>query len=123
MLKPVTFALSAMIVAAAAPAAAQGAPDGAMIFKQRCAACHSVEAGKPGILGPNLAGVVGRPAASTAFNYSTALKASKLKWDKKTLDTFLAAPMKLVPGTRMVIAVTDPTQRAAVVTYLAATKK
>ena len=33
-------------------------------------------------------------------------------------DSFLAAPARKVPGTRMVIAVTDPAQRAAIVTYL-----
>ena len=109
--------------AAAAPAAAQGAPNGALLFQQRCSACHSVEAGKPGVLGPHLAGVVGRPAASTAFNYSPALKASKLTWDKTTLDAFLGGPMKLVPGTRMAISVSDPAQRAAIVRYLAGINK
>ena len=57
--------------------------------------------GKSG-LGPNLVGVVGRTAGTLAgFNYSPALKASKLKWDEKALDEYLAAPTKKVPGSRM----------------------
>lgn len=107
----------------AAPALAQGAPDGGALFKQRCQMCHSVESGKPGLLAPNLADVFGRKAAATAFTYSPALRASGLTWDKGTLDAFLAAPMKLVPGTRMVIAVPDPRQRAAIIGYLASTKR
>jgi cytochrome c len=106
----------------AVPAMAQDA-DGGALFKQRCQMCHTVDAGKPAGLAPNLAGVVGRKAASTAFNYSPALKASGLTWSKATLDSFLTAPMKLVPGTRMVIAIPDPQQRAAVIAYLASTKK
>ena len=38
------------------------------------------------------------------------------------LDKFLTAPGKLVPGTRMVIAVTDAGQRKALVAWLAKQK-
>ena len=46
------------------------------------------------------------------------MKASRLVWDENTLDRFLAAPPKLVPGTKMPIALTDPQQRRAVILYL-----
>lgn len=34
------------------------------------------------------------------------------------LNTFLTAPAKLVPGTRMFISIADPQQRADVIAYL-----
>ena len=53
-------------------------------------------------------------------SYSAALKGSKLKWDEKTLDAFLANPSKKVPGTRMPIGTPDPAKRAAIIAYLKA---
>jgi cytochrome c len=99
---------------------AQDAAAGATVFHQ-CTACHTIKPGQPGVAA-NLYGVVGRKAASTGFAYSSALKASKLTWDKATLNTFLKAPQKLVPGTRMVVAVADDTQRANLIAYLATLK-
>jgi cytochrome c len=98
------------------------AQDGAAIFRQRCTMCHVTVAGqKPG-LGPNLFGLVGRKAASTPFLYSPALKKSGIKWDKATLDKFLTAPSKLVPGTFMNISLPKPSDRAALIAYLATLK-
>lgn len=48
------------------------------------------------------------------------MKGSGLTWDAKTLDEFLAAPTKKVPGTKMPISVSDPAKRAAVIAYLTA---
>jgi cytochrome c len=98
--------------------AASPANKGEIVFLQRCAACHSVDV-EPAGVGPNLKAVVGRKAASTAFRYSPALMQSKLVWTAATLDRYLAAPTRLVPGTRMVIALPDTAQRAAVIKYLA----
>ncbi|WP_245857315.1 c-type cytochrome [Sphingomonas ginsenosidimutans] len=105
----------------ASPASAQA--DGGTIFRQRCQMCHVTTPGARAGLGPNLAGVGGRKAASTDFLYSSALRASNLKWDKATLDKFLQAPAKLVPGTRMAIAIANPADRAAVVNYLVSLRK
>jgi cytochrome c len=102
-----------IIAAKAAPAV-----DGAALFKQRCAICHASKTGAPSSLGPNLAGVAGRKAGSTKFAYSSALKASNIDWTKPNLDKYLAGPSKMVPGTRMVINVSDPAQRAAIVAHL-----
>lgn len=88
-----------------------------------CRACHNVQKDGKNGLGPNLFGVAGRPAASMAgFTYSAALKASKLRWDDQSLNDFLAAPMKKVPGTRMPIATPDPAKRAAIIAYLKSLK-
>ncbi|PTQ11827.1 cytochrome C [Sphingomonas oleivorans] len=109
-------------LASIAPSNAQTAPAAPPAFAA-CRACHNVQKdGKNGI-GPNLYGVVDRPAASLpGFNYSSALKATKLRWDEKALDEFLAAPMKKVPGTRMPIAMPDAAKRAAIIAYLKSTK-
>lgn len=104
------------------PAYAQQA-DGGALFRQRCQMCHVTTPGQKAGLGPNLAGLMGRKAASTEFLYSPALKASGLKWDKPTLDKFLAGPSKLVPGTRMAISVSNPAERTALIGYLGGLKK
>lgn len=118
--------VGAFLISAAAltvsPASAQDATAGGALFKGRCSICHSVTPGQKSAMAPNLAGVAGRKAGSAEFNYSPALKASGLKWDKPTLDKFLAAPMKVVPGTRMVISIADAKQRADVVAYLSSLK-
>ena len=112
---------AAFLLTAEAPAVAP-APDGGTLFRQRCQSCHSVTPGQTSPLAPNLAGVVGRKAAAAAgFNYSPALKASKLTWNRTNLDQYLTAPMRMVPGTRMVIPVADPQQRAAIIDFLART--
>ncbi len=110
-----TTTLVAMI--ASLPAQAQ-APDGAALFRMRCGSCHTVEPAGRAVLAPNLSGVTGRKAASTTFNYSPALKAANVIWTRANLDRFLTAPGRMVPGTRMVIAVSDAAQRAAILNYL-----
>ena len=58
-------------------------------------------------------------SASSAFaGYSPALRKSGLTWTPETLGTFLTAPGKLVPGTRMVVMVADAKQRADIIAWL-----
>lgn len=72
---------------------------------QRCLACHSVTPGEDGLTGPNLTGVVGRPAGSMPdYAYSPALLAAGqvgLVWTPETLDRFIQDPEAVVPGTTM----------------------
>ncbi|MBW8753379.1 MAG: c-type cytochrome [Sphingomonadales bacterium] len=106
--------------AAATPAAPLDKPPAA--FAQ-CMSCHTVEAGK-NMIGPSLHGVVGRKAASLpGYAYSAALKASGLTWDEATLDTWLTAPAKLVPGTKMAFfGLPDAAKRKELIDYLARQK-
>jgi cytochrome c len=121
-LKPDHLLWIAMVAVAMPTAVNAQATTGDELFRQRCAMCHSVVAGKPSPLAPNLAGVVGRRAGTAPFAYSPAMKASTIVWTPAILDKYLAAPAKLVAGTKMAIAVSDAKQRRLLIDYLATVK-
>jgi cytochrome c len=120
MKKSLVLAAVFVVSMAGAAEAAGDATAGLAVFQSQCAMCHSVTAGTSGI-GPSLAGIVGKPAASTpGYDFSPALKAAKLTWTPAELDTFLSAPQSTVPGTKMpYMGLTDAIQRADVIAYLA----
>ncbi len=67
-----------------------------------CAACHKVQAGAPSGLGPNLWGVGNRQAGTLpGFAYSSAMKASKIKWTKQDIAAYLQKPQAKIPGNKM----------------------
>src|SRR5262245_1528564 len=73
---------------------------GRQVFR-KCQACHSMEPAK-NMLGPSLAGLLGRKTGSEAgYNYSPAMKQANITWDVKMLDAYLADPQKTVPGNKM----------------------
>lgn len=112
-------ATAAEAPAAPAAEATTAAADGKPSTFAQCAVCHSIEPGKNGI-GPSLAGAFGRKAGAEAgYTYSAALKDSGLTWDDATLDQWLAAPMKMVPGTKMTFAgMSDAAKRQEMIAYL-----
>jgi hypothetical protein len=108
----------------AIPAHGQDANAGHDVFQAQCALCHSAAPGdNGGAQGPSLIGVFGRDAASNGqFPYTQALRDSHLHWDKQTLDRFLADPARVVPGSAMVVAVPNATDRKNIIAYFAALK-
>jgi cytochrome c len=112
-----TAVAAAMIIPAAIQAAPAG-PSGETLFRQRCIMCHQVSPGAVSPLGPNLRGVVGRTAGSAAFKYSPPMKASKIAWNAATLDRYLTSPPRMVPGSKMIVAVPDAAHRRALIAYL-----
>jgi cytochrome c len=67
-----------------------------------CAACHTLRADQGALVGPNLHGVFGRPAAALpGFAYSPALEATDLVWTPVALEAWLAEPAGFVVGTSM----------------------
>jgi cytochrome c2 len=110
-----TFTLGLAGLAIAQPAG--DVAKGAATFNDQCSACHEA---KEDLQGPHLGGVVGRKAAAVAdFGYTDALKHSGLTWTPDKLDQFLADPGKMVPGTAMPAAISDPIERRDVIAYLA----
>lgn len=111
-------AITAVVSIPASIQAAPAAPGGETLFRQRCVMCHKVNAASASPLGPNLRAVVGRKAGSAAFNYSPAMKASKITWNAANLDRYLLSPPRMVPGSKMIVSVPDAAQRRALIGYL-----
>jgi len=117
---PAAPAAPAFDAKAVADAAASGdAAAGQKIFT-KCQACHSAEHGGPNKVGPNLAGVVGRPKAShEGFNYSEAMKAKGGDWTLEDLAAFVHNPKGFVPGTKMLFpGIADPGDLGNLLAYL-----
>ena len=93
-------AVAATPASGSLPVAGGDPASGRQVFK-KCQVCHSLDPGRD-ILGPSLAGIVGRKSGSEpGYTYSPAMKQSNLIWDAKTLDAYLTDPQKVVPGNKM----------------------
>ena len=114
----VTAAAAALMLLTCAPAiAAEGNPARGEQIYRRCQGCHSIDANR---VGPRHAGLFGRRAGSLDdYNYSDAMRAAGIVWDETTLDQFLTAPRKFIPGTKMPFAgIPDAQERADLIAYL-----
>lgn len=111
------IALAVTVGGVAAKTVAAGDPKAGEAVYARCLACHALAYNRTG---PKHCGLLGRRAGSVAeFNYSDAMKRVRWVWDRKTLDRFLADPLKTVPGTTMGYAgVKDKQERADLIAYI-----
>jgi len=97
----ITAAAASLLLTAGAAQAAGDAARGEKLF-QECRACHSVERGATGAMGPSLYGVFGRKSGSLDdFRYSPAFKRSDIVWNAQTLSAYIADPQKAIPANRM----------------------
>jgi cytochrome c len=87
----------------------------------KCSGCHQVGPGAANSIGPTLNGMVGRAAGTVAgYDYSAALKDSKLSWNHDTLAAFLVNAKQVVPGTKMSYAgLKNPQDVEDLIAYLA----
>jgi cytochrome c len=117
LLLPTAAIAVAFVVVSGGCADAGNASQGEHVFA-KCAPCHAKD--KTGGLGPGLLGIVGRQAGSMpGFRYSRAMKTSNVVWDEKSLDAFIAAPQKAVPGNVMPFSgVQDQAERTDLIAYL-----
>lgn len=109
-------ALAVCVVFAAIGAEASDAQRGKALYESRCIACHSLDANR---VGPLHRGVFGRGAGAVKdYDYSPALRGSRIVWNERTLDAWLADPEASVPGQRMGFQVPDAADRADLIAYL-----
>jgi cytochrome c len=111
------IALAVAAGGAMAKGESAGDPKAGEAVYARCFACHALAYNRTG---PKHCGLLGRRAGSMAgFAYSAAMKHANWVWDRKTLDRFLADPLKAVPGTTMGYAgVKDRQERADLIAYI-----
>ncbi|TCU73672.1 cytochrome c [Bradyrhizobium sp. R2.2-H] len=101
------------------PLPAARPPDGATLFKQQCAVCHTTNLSDPMRQGPPLVRIVGRAAGKVeGFHYSDGLAKADFTWDEARLDAWLANPQAVIPGVIMAYRQARPETRAAIITYL-----
>ena len=94
-------------------------PDGATLFRQQCATCHTTNMSDPVRQGPSLFGIVGRPAGKVdGFHYSGAFARADFVWDDARLDAWLTNPQAMIPGSVMVYRQPKAETRAAIIAYL-----
>ena len=111
--------LNAQIVAAQMPLPAPKPPDGATLFKQQCATCHTTNLNDPTRQGPSLFNIIGRRAgAMEGFHYSSGFAKADFAWDEATLDSWIANPQEMIPGSVMAYRQARPEIRAAIIAYL-----
>lgn len=99
--------------------ASADAAAGASVFK-KCAACHTVNQGGAGGIGPNLWATMGAPIGHVAgFAYSDALASKEGSWTFDSMSEWLKSPRAFAQGTKMTFAgLSDPQDRANLIVYL-----
>ncbi len=102
-------------------AAAAGDPEaGGKLFAKTCGGCHSIGEGARGGFGPQLNGIIDRPAGTTAdYQYSEAMKTSGVVWTRDKLAAYIEDPKSVVKGTRMIFwGISDPEKIENILAYL-----
>jgi cytochrome c len=94
-------------------------PDGATLFKQQCATCHTIDPAEPSRAGPNLSKVMGRKAGKAdGFHYSPRLAKADFVWDETKLDSWLTNPQAMISDAIMMYRQAKPETRSAIIAYL-----
>jgi cytochrome c len=96
--------------------AAAQTPLGMALYQAKCGGCHSLDTNR---IGPAHRGVVGRkPGSAVGYAYSSAIKKLAGSWTPTRLDTWLKAPQRMVPGSKMFLSIGDAATRASIIAYL-----
>ncbi len=107
--------LVAQIAGAQMPLPAAKPPDGATLFKEQCATCHTTNLSDAARQGPSLFRIVGRQAGKVdGFHYSAGFAKAEFVWD----DAWLANPQAIIPDAIMAYRQPNAETRAAIIAYL-----
>lgn len=89
---------------------------GKALFERRCGGCHALDRDKEG---PRLGDVFGRVSGTVpSFDYSDALKKSKITWNEESLEKWLSDPEKVVPNNDMSFHLENAGERREIIGYL-----
>ena len=111
-------ATGALLFAAPGATGADAPNPKARVAFQACAACHSDKADVTRARGPASPASSASRRAGERLSLFPALAKAKLRWDRKTLDAFIANPKAVVPGNRMSYpGVSDPPSAPRSSTY------
>jgi cytochrome c len=111
--------LAATTAAAQMPLPAAKPPDGATLFKQQCATCHTTTSSEPARQGPSLFKIVGQSAGKVdGFRYSAGFAKADFTWDDARLDAYLTNPQAMIPSSVMAYRQPKAETRAAIIAYL-----
>lgn len=116
-------AVAALTTGAATVHAADDAAAARKLATNHCGVCHTFGEGEPARQGPNLFGVLDRPAGSVAnFAYSAGFVKSMQgkSWTPEQLDRWLGDPQSIAPGAVMLYRQDDPDKRALLIRFLEA---
>jgi cytochrome c len=107
------------IAAAQIPLPMPKPPDGAALFKQQCATCHTDNLSDPIRQGPSLFNIMGRRAGTVeGFHYSAGFAKADFVWDGARIDAWITNPQEMIPGTIMAYRQAKPEIRTAIIAYL-----
>ncbi|WP_334175033.1 cytochrome c family protein [Pseudoxanthobacter sp.] len=86
----------------AAPLPAGNAEAGARVFN-RCKSCHQIGENAESSIGPELNGVIGRPAGKLpGYSFSEGLAGAGFSWDEAHMAEWLRGARKMIPTTKMI---------------------
>src|SRR5947209_20107986 len=110
--------VGAMLLAAwVAHAMAQDVPAGETAFR-KCQPCHDVGDTAKNKLGPELNGLDGRKAGTAeGYAYSDGNKNSGIVWSEASFKEYLQNPQEKIPGTKMILSVTNEKELADLWAY------
>ena len=98
------FVLAFSILALGLAGASANAADvgaGEKVFS-KCMQCHHIGVGATNFYGPVLNGLIGRKAGTVpGYDYSAAMKKSKIVWNYASLSKYLRQPQHALPGAEM----------------------
>lgn len=111
--------LASQMAAAQMPLPTAKPLDGAALFNQQCATCHTTNTSDPVRQGPSLYKIVGRHVGKAeGFKYSAGFAKADFVWDDAKLDAWLTNPQAVIPSAVMAYRQAKPETRAMIIAYL-----